>query len=101
MALTDLEIRTLKARGKAYEVSDGFGLSVRVSATGVRTFQYRYPFHRKPVRLKLGSYPSMSLADARRALLEARSLVDQGVSPAYQRRLQKAAAKAEAGAESV
>jgi integrase len=101
MALTDLELRNLKPTDRVYEVTDGQALSVRVSRTGLRTFQYRYRLHGKPERLKLGVYPQLSLADARRALQDARRQVMQGVSPAYRRQVQRATQQAEAGAETV
>ena len=42
MALSDLAIRQAKATGKAYTLSDIDGLSLAVSASGGRTWHFRY-----------------------------------------------------------
>lgn len=87
--LTDKALKALKPSGSIYEVADGFGLSVRVSRTGVKTFQYRYRIDGKPERLTLGHYPDTSLAKAREGHKKARELVDQGISPIRHRQEQR------------
>lgn len=67
MALADSWLRGIN--GKPYsgqsEVTDGDGLSVRVSPKGLITFQVRHMRDGKQVRTTLGRYPSMTLKDAR------------------------------------
>lgn len=42
MALTDLKIKNLKPRDKAYKVADFDGLFVSVQPTGSRLFRFKY-----------------------------------------------------------
>ena len=67
MALADSWLRGIN--GKPYEgqseVTDGDGLSVRISPKGLITFQVRHMRDGKQVRTSLGRYPSMTLKEAR------------------------------------
>ena len=47
-----------------------------------------YSFHGKPRRLTLGSYPKMSLADARARSTHAAQLVEQGIDPGKKKTLE-------------
>ncbi|MBA6421815.1 integrase family protein [Pseudomonas sp. 5Ae-yellow] len=47
-----------------------------------------YSFHGKPRRLTLGSYPKMSLADARAKSTHAAQLVEQGIDPGKKKTLE-------------
>lgn len=96
--LTDRKLRALAPRDKFYELADREGLSVRVSPAGRITFQYRYRIGRRAERLKIGTYPGVSLAEARIRHGEARKLVAAGQSPARQR---QAAIRSAADAETV
>lgn len=63
---TDTYVKNLKpTSGKQIEVTDATGLMLRVSPGGTRTWVYRYMFEGTRRRLTLGTYPSMTLADAR------------------------------------
>lgn len=88
MSLTDKALRAIRPTGKVFEISDGHGLGVRVSATGRIVFQFRYRYHGRPQRMDLGTYPLMSLAHAREAHHEARKLLDQDIDPAKRRALE-------------
>jgi integrase len=90
--LTDKALRALKPRINLYEIPDRQGLSVRINPAGRIAFQFRYRFNGKPVRLKLGTYPEMSLAAARKAHSDARAMIDQGIDPAYRKKTEKMAA---------
>jgi len=83
VALSDTRLRSIN--GKPYtgpsEVTDGDGLSVRITHAGTITFQYRYRWNGTPTRLTVGRYPSMSLKDARIAVGEMRALYMKGVNP--------------------
>jgi len=69
--LTDLTVRNLKPRGARRQVQDadipGFG--VLVTATGLKTFFYRYQVGGSEHRFRIGSYPGMSLEQARKKAL--------------------------------
>jgi integrase len=67
MKITAAKLKSIS--GKPYsgkpEVSDGDNLSLRISPKGKITFQIRYRLKGKPARYKIGTYPEMSLANAR------------------------------------
>ena len=75
----------LKATGKDYVIGDAEhkGLTVKVSAAGVKTFVFphRSPSTGKVKTLTIGRYPTLSLADARQAWREARAALDKGGDP--------------------
>lgn len=97
--LSDKQILALRPKaGERLELFDAQepGLLIRVAAGGVRTWYFRYRVidGRQP-RMKLGTYPATSLADARRKAQAARSLVEAGADPAALERKAEAKAKAE------
>src|SRR5215471_17590408 len=84
--LTDRKLQSLKAATTAkrhYDVWDRDGLGVRVSYEGRKTFvlMARYPGSNNPTRRALGSYPAMSLADARAKADRWRKLIAAGKDP--------------------
>nr|WP_319483735.1 integrase arm-type DNA-binding domain-containing protein [uncultured Cohaesibacter sp.] len=89
MALTDLQIRQLRPRDKAYQCTDGLGLYLEVSPSGARLWRYKYRFMKKQKRLSLGSYPDVSLAEARDKRNEARKRLDAGEDPLAERKREK------------
>lgn len=91
MALTEAWLKTNngKARGKVEEVADRDSMSVRLSAKGKIVFQLRYRFAGKVERLDLGTYPHLSLKDARIKSSEMRALLDKGQNPKIELRVQQ------------
>jgi integrase len=81
MALTDLQVKRLVPRESRFEVLDGKGLAIRVFPTGKRTWIFRYLFEGVGRRMTLGSYPFMSLAEAREAHGKALADVERGIDP--------------------
>tara|TARA_Y100000389_G_C17440848_1_gene508462 strand:- start:1731 stop:1940 length:210 start_codon:yes stop_codon:yes gene_type:complete len=57
--LTDLKIKSLKARDKKYKVFDdsGFGLYLMVMPSGYKVFKLAYRIGRYQKESKLGEYP--------------------------------------------
>ncbi|WP_416462728.1 tyrosine-type recombinase/integrase [Sphingomonas sp. VDB2] len=86
-ALTDTKVRTAKATGKAYKLTDGGQLYLHVSTVGGRTWRMNYQFGKndagKPVQktLTIGTYPAISLKDAREARDVAKTLLAKGIEP--------------------
>jgi hypothetical protein len=74
--LTDRQIKTARpVAGKDNFLTDGLGLYCRVCRNGTKSFVFRYSYAGKRRWMTIGSYPELSLADARSARLEqARSL---------------------------
>lgn len=65
MPLTDAECRKPNNTGKPEKRFDGGGLYLRVTPTGKKTWQIRYRFNRQDTTMPLGSYPAVTLAQAR------------------------------------
>lgn len=97
MPLTDLEIRRSKPREKPYTLSDGNGLSLLIEPNGSKGWRFRYRFDGKPKMLSLGTYPTISLADARQKRDDAKKLVAATINPSEVRKREKQDRKAERG----
>lgn len=91
MPLTDLEIRRSKPREKSYTLNDGNGLSLLIEPNGSRGWRFRYRFDGKPKMISLGTYPDVTLNDARRKRDDARRLVAGGINPSDVRKEDKLA----------
>lgn len=93
--LTDKAIKAaLKAAadvGKARKISDGAGLLLEARPTGVGWWRFRYWMNSREGMLSLGTYPEVSLADARRRRDEARRQVAAGTDPSDLRKADKEA----------
>lgn len=86
MPLNDKLLKNLKPSNKRYEVADSGGLSVRVTPNGNIAFQYRLRIEGKQQRMDFGSYPDISLAEARELHRSARNLVALGKNPVEEKR---------------
>ncbi|XDF78098.1 site-specific integrase [Aliivibrio fischeri] len=91
MALSDswLKAHVGKTMDKRIEKSDSHGLSVRVTTKGKVIFQLRYRFDGKPVRLDLGSYPTISLKQARQEAFRLKGFLEEGRDPKIAKQLEK------------
>ena len=95
--LTDrLIVSTRAETGRRIEISDTgcAGLSIRVTAQGVRTWvlRYRAPDGRH-ARYTLGGYPALGLRDARSEAGRLRDLIHHGGDPEQERREARLAAR--------
>ena len=97
MPLSDVAIRKAKATDKAQRLFDGFGLYLEVTPAGSKLWRQKYRFAGKEKRLAHGSYPTVTLAEARERREEARKLLSKGLDPAEHRRASRAAAEDRAG----
>lgn len=92
MSLTPFAITNAKAKGKPRKLTDGDGLHLLVQPNGSKLWRFRYRFAGRENMIALGSFPAVSLADARRKRDDARKLLTDGADPAVQRRLDRIAA---------
>jgi integrase len=76
--LTDLKI---KKGIEPASYPDGNGLYLQVRKSGAKDWFYRYQVDGKGRKKGLGSYPTVSLSDARAAAQECHELRDKGVDP--------------------
>lgn len=85
--LSAMEVKEAKPKDKEYSLPDGDGLLLRIRPTGSKTwlFNYQLPVTRKRTNLKIGSFPEISLAQARAKREEFRILLAQGVDPQEER----------------
>ena len=94
MSLTDTAIRTAKPTDKAVKLFDGGGLYLEIAPSGGKWWRLKYRFQGKEKRISLGTYPTVSLKDARERREQAKRLIEQGIDPSNQRKEAKAAAAA-------
>jgi integrase len=97
--LTDTELRKLKPTDKTFKISDRDGMYVAVSTAGTKSFRYDYRINGRRETLTIGRYDeslssktarpredldygfSLTLAEARLLLADARRSVEKGESP--------------------
>lgn len=93
--LTDIRCRSAKPKAKPYKLSDERGLYLYVTPAGYKSFRWKYRFLRKEKRLTFGSYPELSLAEARDKRAEAARLLADGKDPGIARQQRAAIAESE------
>ncbi|UCI29468.1 tyrosine-type recombinase/integrase [Mesorhizobium sp. B4-1-4] len=91
MALSDVKCRNARPASKLLKLSDGGGLQLWVQPTGTRLWRLAYRFNGKQKLLALGSYPLISLGEARQARDDAKRLLLAGIDPGQERSVRKAA----------
>lgn len=92
MALTAIAIAKAKAIEKPLKLADGDGLHLLVRPAGGKLWRFRYRFNGKENMLALGSFPEVTLLEARRRRDDARKLLAEGADPAVKKRLDRIAA---------
>lgn len=84
--MKDTQIKALKPKEKSYAKSVGDGLSIVVNPNGSKKWRLRYYFKKKPKNLSLGSYPALSLADARMKVHDFKKALEDGTDPAAKKK---------------
>ncbi|NBB37681.1 tyrosine-type recombinase/integrase [Sphingobium yanoikuyae] len=91
--LNDAKIKAAKPREKDYRLSDSGQLYLQVSRAGGRHWRMNYTYglnaKGKPAQktLAFGSYPAVSLLDARKERDAAKKLLREGKDPAVEKRI--------------
>lgn len=67
------------------------GLSLNITETGARSWIFRVTVGRNRRHIGLGSYPEVSLAEARELALEMKRKISAGIDPVEQRQAERAA----------
>ncbi|HAE9696938.1 TPA_asm: DUF4102 domain-containing protein, partial [Salmonella enterica subsp. enterica serovar Derby] len=90
MRLTDIAVKNAKPSDKQIKLSDGKGLYLLVHPNGSKYWQAAYRYDGKQKVFSIGTYPSVSLSEARTSLLEMKSLLANGIDPLQQKKAAKA-----------
>ncbi len=86
MALTDIQVKTAKAKDSDYKLTDGEGMFLLVASSGGKRWRLKYRFGGKEKLLALGTYPDVSLSEARIKRHEARNQLAHGMDPGSERK---------------
>ena len=89
--LSEVKVRTSKPNQKTYKLFDGGGLFLLVTPSGGKLWHLKYRFNRIEKKLTFGTYPEISLANARQRRDDARRQLANGVDPGAIRKAQKQA----------
>lgn len=81
MPLTDTAIRKARPKEKPYKVADAQGLYLLISPRGSKLWRVKYRINGIERKLAIGSYPEITLAEARAARDKARKQLSQSVDP--------------------
>jgi hypothetical protein len=95
MSLTDAFVKNLKVPEKPQKFTDGDGLYLYASPAGSKSWRYDYRFQGKRLTLTFGTYPLVTLKEAREKLFQAKKSLDSGIDPGAQK---KAVSEAERSA---
>ena len=83
MTLSSLECRKLEPSQKPRKVSDGGGLHLLVKPNGSKLWRLSYRFDGKQKTLAFGSFPDVTLAEARRKRDAAKEVLASNRDPAF------------------
>jgi len=89
MALSEIKVRNAKAGEKQVKLSDGEGMYLLVHPSGGKYWRLKYRYGGKEKTLALGTYPTVSLSDARQRRADARKLLSNDVDPSEIKKAQK------------
>lgn len=97
LRLSDRQLKGVKPASKDYVLTDADGLQLRVRSNGslLWNFNYREPVTKKRINIGFGTYPELSLANARKMAVDARELLAQDIDPKVQRNTLNEAKRAE------
>jgi len=97
MPLTDTAIRAAKPKEKPYKVADSHGLYLLVNPRGSKLWRVKYRINGTERKLALGTYPEITLAEARAARDAARKQLAHAVDPNAAKRQARVDASIRAG----
>lgn len=84
MKLNDIICKNVKPNGKVQRLFDGGGLYLEVTKSGTKKWRMKYRFGGEK-RLSIGSYPSVTLKEARERREEAKKLLEKGKDPSFEK----------------
>lgn len=93
--LTDKKIKMAKPLDRPYKLFDGDGLFLLVHSTGGKSWRFKYRFDGNEKMISFGSYPEISLAEARERRQEARKKIEHGIDLCDEKKTAQAEAAAQ------
>ena len=87
--LTDTQVRKAKAKGKPFNLYDSDGLYITIAPSGAKWWRLKFRFAGRERRMGLGSYPEVTLAEARERTHSARALLRDGQDPSIARQAER------------
>lgn len=87
-ALTDEKIKQAEPIAKVYKLYDGYNLMLLIMPTGTKTWRVSYRFEEKRYYMTIGTYPKLSLDDARILNADIKTQVANGINPIVSRKEQ-------------
>lgn len=96
--LTAIQVKTAKAKEKNYTLSDGQGLQLLIKTNGAKLWEFRFtsPAISKRRKTSFGTYPTVSLLDARIKRNEALKQITNNIDPIQNKHIEKEKIKEEA-----
>lgn len=91
MFLTNKAIKNAKPQSKPYKIFDGEGLYLLIEPTGSKLWRLKYHFGKEKL-LAIGSYPGISLSEARDYRYEAKKLLRANIDPSTRKQEARRAA---------
>lgn len=81
--LSDTKLKSAKPKDKDYTLQDGNGLYLLIKTTGSKIWRFNYyrPITKKRALISFGSYPAVSLLEARLKRENARELLAKNIDP--------------------
>jgi integrase len=81
--LNATQVSQAKPKDKEYNLADGQGLMLRIKPTGTKLwlFNYYHPHTKKRQNISLGSFPTISLAEARKRRQENQGILANNIDP--------------------
>ena len=87
--LTELELKKAQVKDKDYNLSDGDGLYFIVRKNGSKFFRFDFRYGGKRLSMSFGTYPLISLKEARTKTIDAKKLLENNINPISEKRLNK------------
>ncbi|MFC6519271.1 Arm DNA-binding domain-containing protein [Undibacterium arcticum] len=84
--LTEKQVAELVPKSNVYKIGDGHGLYLLIEPTGKKRWRMIYRRLGKGTALSFGTYPEMSLTNARQQCADAHRLIADGIDPIEQKR---------------
>ena len=86
MPLSDSAIQAVKPREKPFKLAGEKGLYLLISPAGGKHWRLKYRFHDAEKVLSFGSWPEISLKEARQKREEARRLLENNTYPGAEKK---------------